>query len=219
MSKHIAKFHYLTQDLKESSHQELVSLACESGIKWIQLRMKIGTADERGETARECMAIASQYHNVRVIINDDVQLAKNVGAAGVHLGKSDMEPAKAREILGSNFIIGGTANTFGDILNLSESSVDYIGLGPFRFTSTKQNLSPVIGLSGYEQMIEKCAMEKIQIPIIGIGGIGASDVSDLLATGLHGIAVSSAVNLAHNFSATTKSFLSIIKDHNSVANY
>ena len=89
-------------------------------------------------------------YNATLILNDHVHLVKEIGANGVHLGKSDMSPVKARELLGSNYIIGGTANNMEDIRQLHKSGVDYIGLGPFRFTRTKKNLAPILGIEGYK---------------------------------------------------------------------
>ena len=109
------------------------------------------------------------------ILNDRVELAALIGADGVHLGKNDMSPMEARSILGPQAIIGGTANTFDDILRLIDESVDYIGLGPFRFTSTKKNLSPVLGIEGYAHIFQLCKEHNINIPIVAIGGLDKSD--------------------------------------------
>ncbi|MDR2692557.1 MAG: thiamine phosphate synthase, partial [Dysgonamonadaceae bacterium] len=131
-------------------------------------------------------------------INDHVEICRRIGATGVHLGKSDMPPGEARKILGKNFIIGGTANTFEDILRLNAEGVDYIGLGPFRFTATKKNLSPVLGLPGYKQIMEQCAVRGINLPVFAIGGITAGDIPALLNSGITGIAMSSAILQAEN---------------------
>ncbi len=114
-------------------------------------------------------------------------------ADGVHLGLSDMSVEEARLILGNTKIIGGTANTFEDVLQRTAENCDYIGLGPFQFTTTKQNLSPILGLEGYRTIIEKMKMKNINIPIYAIGGIVLENVESLMETGIHGIAVSSLI--------------------------
>jgi thiamine-phosphate pyrophosphorylase len=135
-------------------------------------------------------------YKTKLIINDNVRIAKEISADGVHLGKSDLDVAEARKILGEKFIIGGTANDFMDIEKLAAAHVDYIGLGPFRFTKTKENLSPVLGLEGFTSIMQACKDNKIEIPVIAIGGILASDIVKLLKTGIFGVAVSSGINLS-----------------------
>lgn len=124
------------------------------------------------------------------IINDNPQVAIEANADGVHLGKKDMPVKEARELLGYNFIIGGTANTMDDIRQLVADGVDYIGLGPFRFTKTKENLSPIIGIEGYLRILSQCREEGITIPVIAIGGITIEDIPAIMATGVHGVAMS-----------------------------
>ena len=131
-------------------------------------------------------------------------------ADGVHLGKQDMPPAEARALLGPGFIIGGTANTFADIERLAVAGVDYIGLGPFRFTTTKQNLSPVLGLAGYADLLAQCRAAAINIPLIGIGGITLPDVAPLLGLGLHGVAVASAITKAYPVANAINEFISSV---------
>jgi thiamine-phosphate pyrophosphorylase len=206
----ISRLHYITQELEGHTHAALAEWACLGGADWIQLRVKNKSYNEHLDIALKTEAVCRKYH-ARLIINDNVKIAKAIKANGVHLGKTDMHPSEAREMLGTEFIIGGTANTFDDIRELVLAGVDYIGLGPFQFTQTKENLSPVIGLEGYEAIIKKCASEKINIPIIAIGGIKAGDVKPLLEKGLYGIAVSSAINLSENKKETTKHFIHKIK--------
>lgn len=206
----ISRFHYITQEIAGESHDQLVESACSAGIDWVQLRIKDKTYNECLEIAVKTEAICRKYH-ATFIINDHVKLAKSIRADGVHLGKSDMSPIEARDILGNDFVIGGTANTFEDIENLAAAQVNYIGLGPFRFTATKQNLSPILGIEGYEQIVKKCADAGIKIPLIAIGGIKVEDVKTLMNTGIYGIAVSSAINLSEYKTETVKRFRNKIK--------
>nr|MBA3705925.1 thiamine phosphate synthase [Bacteroidota bacterium] len=192
------------------SHDRLAELACLGGANWVQLRVKNKSYNEWLEIAVKTEAICRKYH-AKIIINDNITLAKAIRADGVHLGKEDMSPKEARDILGKGFIIGGTANTFEDIERLASFEVDYIGLGPFRFTSTKENLSPVLGIEGYKEIIKNCNEKGICIPIIAIGGIKTEDVKTIMDKGVHGIAVSSAINLSENKMEATKRFLNKIK--------
>jgi len=193
----IAKLQYITQDMIERSHVQLAEEACEAGVRWIQLRVKNASCAEWKEIAQQTLAVCRKY-GAKLIINDSMTLAKDIGADGVHLGKKDLSTLEARRILGKDFIIGGTANTFEDIQMHAEAGVDYIGLGPFRFTTTKSHLSPILGLEGYKHIIDKCRSANIAIPIIAIGGITIKDVAGILRAGVCGVAVSGAITQAGN---------------------
>ena len=166
--------------------------ALEGGCRWIQLRMKTASRDQLIETGKALRLLCNRY-DATFIIDDHADLVHELQADGVHLGKKDMPPTEARRLLGETAIIGGTANTFEDICRLAEAGVNYIGLGPFRFTTTKSNLSPVLGLSGYQRIIEQCRQHDIHLPIVAIGGIVHEDVSALMQTGITGIALSGAI--------------------------
>jgi thiamine-phosphate pyrophosphorylase len=198
----IERLQYITYETKSLSHIDCVKEACISGVKWIQLRVKNKTQEEYLTIAKEAKIICDLY-DVILIINDNVEVAKEVSAHGVHLGKSDVHPIDAREELGKKAIIGGTANTLEGVIALIDH-VDYIGLGPFQFTKTKANLSPVLGLQGYDEIINhlKTVCSIKELPIIAIGGIEVEDVEPLLETGVYGIAVSGMIN--NDFSNTGK---------------
>jgi thiamine-phosphate pyrophosphorylase len=210
MNKTISRLHYITQEVSDLSHGELITNLCIAGIDWVQLRIKNKSYNEWLDIALKTELICRKYHT-KLIINDNVAIAKIVKADGVHLGKTDMNPSEARLELGEKAIIGGTANTFEDIEKLVNEGVDYIGLGPFRFTETKQNLSPILGLDGYKTILEQCKKIGIQTPIIAIGGIKIEDVKSLMETEIHGIAVSSAINASENKIATVKRFKNKLK--------
>ncbi|WP_187261691.1 thiamine phosphate synthase [Pontibacter beigongshangensis] len=213
--KKIAKLHYITQALQGKSHAEAAKAACAARADWVQLRVKDQPYELWKEEALQTQAICRTFGST-FIINDNAKLAAEVNADGVHLGKTDLSPVEARELLGTDKIIGGTANTFEDVQQLVAAGVDYIGLGPFRFTSTKQNLSPILGLSGYELMLHQCQVASISTPIIAIGGILAPDVAPLLATGVHGVAVSSVINKAADKEQVINMFkqeLQLMQDH------
>ena len=167
-------------------------MALEGGCKWIQLRMKDASDDEVRKAAAEIQPMCKEHEAV-FLLDDRVELAKELHADGVHLGKNDMPIDEARRILGEEYIIGGTANTFDDIQRIASQGADYIGCGPFRFTTTKKNLAPVLGIEGYRDIIAKMRNAGINIPMVAIGGITPDDIDEILATGVQGIAVSGTV--------------------------
>ncbi|RDV16985.1 thiamine phosphate synthase [Pontibacter diazotrophicus] len=201
----ISRLHYITQETAAFTHAMAAEAACMAGADWVQLRVKTQPYEVWKELALQTKSICRCY-GCTFIINDNVALAAEVDADGVHLGQLDMSPREARELLGSEKIIGCTANTFADVQRLVEQGVDYIGLGPYRFTSTKSNLSPILGLEGYTDLLQQCRQAGISIPIIAIGGITAADMPLLLQTGIHGIAVSSAITLAPDRAAAMAEF-------------
>ena len=174
-----------------------IRLALDGGIRWVQLRMKDATDAEFLRTGEEARKLCDRY-DATFIIDDRVELVRELGADGVHLGKKDMPIAEARRILGDDIIIGGTANTFEDIEMHYRASANYIGCGPFRFTTTKQKLAPVLGLDGYRHIISQMRAANINIPIVAIGGITESDIPAILQTGITGIALSGTVLRAAN---------------------
>ena len=147
--------------------------------------------------AKKIRRLCDEYH-ATFILDDHVEWVGLTGADGVHLGKNDMPVDEARKMLGRNRIIGGTANTFEDVERLSRQGADYIGCGPFRFTTTKKNLSPVLGLEGYRSITAQMKAHDIQLPIVAIGGILHQDIPAIMQTGVTGIAVSGAVLNAEN---------------------
>ncbi len=185
----LPKWQYITQGNTPSVHIGLARKVLEAGCPWIQLRMKDADAKEILAVAKELRELTSVY-NALLFINDHVGIALESKADGVHLGQNDMHPTEAKNILGDDFIIGGTANTLGHIRALAEANVDYIGLGPYRFTSTKKKLSPVLGLNGYESIIKSMRQIDIHLPVYAIGGIQTKDISPILGTGVYGIALS-----------------------------
>ncbi len=202
----MAPIQFITHTTDSISYEESALLALQGGCKWIQLRMKGATDDEVEPIARRLLK-ACHDQDATFVLDDRVELCKKIEADGVHLGKNDMPVNEAREVLGHNFIIGGTANTIDDIRQLKRRSADYIGCGPFRFTTTKEKLSPIIGLEGYRTIVEEMKKEEIRIPVCAIGGIELDDVMPILQTGIQGIAVSGAILRADNPIEMMKQFL------------
>ncbi len=187
----ISNLHYISQP----SHTDNILAACDAGCKWIQLRIKNETPDKVMPVAEAVKKICDRYQ-AALIINDYPQIAMAVEAAGVHVGKLDMTVAAARAITGKNMIVGGTANTLADILQHVQDGASYVGVGPYRFTTTKQNLSPILGLSGYQSILQVLKEKQIAVPVIAIGGIVQEDIPGLMEAGIHGIAVSGMITHA-----------------------
>lgn len=187
----ISNLHYISQP----SHTDNILAACDAGCKWIQLRIKNETPDKVMPVAEAVKKICDRYQ-AALIINDYPQIAVAVEAAGVHVGKLDMTVAAARAIAGKNMIVGGTANTLADILQHVQDGASYVGVGPYRFTTTKQNLSPILGLSGYQSILQVLKEKQIAVPVIAIGGIVQEDIPGLMEAGIHGIAVSGMITHA-----------------------
>jgi len=210
----IEKFQYITCDTKNYTHSELAIKAIQAGCKWIQIRIKNKSKDfikNEIEKVKSFIKI-NDLRNIKIIVNDYVELAKETKVDGVHLGKLDMHPYEARKILGKNAIIGGTANNFEDIINLVNAEIDYIGLGPFKFTTTKENLENILGLAGYREIIKKTVEINLKTPIIAIGGITYEDLNEIIKTGIYGVAVSSYVTYSNNFENTIQNFLQFFKN-------
>lgn len=197
---------FITHETETVGYVEGARMALEGGCRWIQLRMKDASDDEVRKAAAEIQPMC-KAHDAIFLLDDRVELAKELKADGVHLGKNDMPVDEARRVLGEEFIIGGTANIFEDIERLARQGADYIGCGPFRFTTTKKNLAPVIGIEGYRDIIEKMKAAGIDLPVVAIGGITADDIDDILATGVRGIAVSGTVLRAENPVAMMKQII------------
>ena len=179
------------------SYLDSIRLALEGGCRWVQLRVKNATIEEIRPLALEAQLMCREA-GATFIIDDQVALVKEIGADGVHLGMNDMPVAEAREFLGPDFIIGGTDNTFADVKIHYTSGANYIGCGPFRFTTTKEKLSPVLGLEGYREIVKQMRSNGIDLPIVAIGGITAEDIPAIMETGVTGIALSGTVLRAEN---------------------
>jgi thiamine-phosphate pyrophosphorylase len=185
----LERLYFLTMDEAPMGPLAQVEAACAAGIRWIQLRMKLASDAEMLRVAIAAKKVCDAY-GCTFLINDRVAIAAGAGAHGVHLGRQDMPVGQARRMLGPDAIIGGTANTLDDIREHWRQGADYIGLGPYRYTTTKKNLSPVLGLGGYQRIMGQLRREGITLPVVGIGAIGKADAAILLEAGLHGIAFS-----------------------------
>lgn len=203
---------FITHFTAQYSYFDSAKMALDGGCRWIQLRMKDTTDDVMESVALRIQNLCRQ-HQATFIIDDNVKLALKLKADGVHLGKNDMPVRQARAILGPECIIGGTANTFQDICRLYDEGADYIGCGPFRFTETKKNLSPLLGLDGYRSLISQMKQQGISIPLVAIGGITRADIPSLLSAGIDGIALSGTILHADNPTQETRRILEVLRTH------
>lgn len=205
----MAQLQFISHTTPRYSYLDSIRLALEGGCRWVQLRMKEATLDELRRTALAARELCRQA-GATFIIDDHAELVAEVGADGVHLGKKDMPVDEARRLLGPYFLIGGTANTIDDVRALHAAGADYIGCGPFRFTTTKQGLSPILGLDGYRRILAAMREEGISLPLVAIGGIGFDDIPALLEAGCSGIALSGSVLRAVNPVAEMKKIVELL---------
>ena len=219
------RLQFISHQNEKLGYLDGIREALAGGCKWIQLRMKGATDDEVRPIALQVKEWCREQQ-ATFLIDDRVALVKELQIDGVHLGKNDMPIAEARKILGDEFIIGGTANTFEDVKAHYEARADYIGCGPFRFTTTKEKLSPILGLEGYREIIHRmkgnncagmkgnnCADmkgESIDIPLVAIGGITKEDIPEIMKTGVNGIALSGCILHAENPAEETRKILALL---------
>lgn len=211
------RLQFISHQNEKLGYLDGIREALAGGCKWIQLRMKGATDDEVRPIALQVKEWCREQQ-ATFLIDDRVALVKELQIDGVHLGKNDMPIAEARKILGDGFIIGGTANTFEDVKAHYEAGADYIGSGPFRFTTTKEKLSPILGLEGYREIIRSmkgnnCAGKKgesIDIPLVAIGGITKEDIPEIMKTGVNGIALSGCILHAENPAEETREILALL---------
>lgn len=203
------KLQFITDgiDADETTRQALAAI--EGGCRWVQIRMKDADDAEVLDAARHIIPFARK-HGATVVLDDRVHLVAESGADGVHIGKEDMPPAEARRILGTDKIIGVTVNSLEDILSVDKRLIDYMGMGPFRFTTTKKKLAATLGIDGYQRILSDARNRGFDTPVVAIGGITLGDVPELMTTGINGIAVSGAISRAENPTEATRHFMELL---------
>ena len=179
---------FITHQTDRYTCFESALMALEGGCKWIQLRMKEAPCEEVEAVALQLKPLCKEKEAI-LILDDHVELARKLEVDGVHLGKKDMPIDEARQLLGETFII------------------DYLGIGPFRFTTTKKNLSPVLGLEGYTAILSQMKEANIELPVVAIGGITYEDIPAILETGVNGIALSGTILRAEDPAEETRRIL------------
>ncbi|ASU32589.1 thiamine phosphate synthase [Mucilaginibacter xinganensis] len=203
MKKYISKFHYLTQDLRTRSHLEQATIACEAGANWIQYRCLTRPDDELIEEINEIAGLCDDW-GTTLILTNHYHLLDKVDAQGVHIEDLNADFKAIRKTIGNDKTLGASATNLRQLMALQNTGVvDYCGYGPFAVTSTKPNNYPLLGFEGYRQLEKH---PEITIPVIAVGGIQMQDVDALIKTGVYGIAVSAAVNLAFDAGSALKKF-------------
>lgn len=180
---------YAVTDRKWLGNQTLleqVKEALDGGASFVQLREKNMEEALFMEEAREIQKLCREYH-VPFVINDNVKIAKEIDADGVHVGQSDMEALDVREQLGPDKIIGVSAQTVEQALIAEKHGADYLGVGAVFPTGSKEDAVEV----SHEML--KAICDAVKIPVIAIGGISKNNVMELKGTGICGIAVISAI--------------------------
>ncbi len=187
--KKIGRFHVLTDSCLQAqfSHLELAELAIGGGADTIQFREKVGETRQMIRVAEEMQALCKRA-GATFIVNDRVDVAIASRADGVHLGQNDFPIPLARKLLGQEAIIGGSAGNMEEAWKCLSEGADYIGFGPVYFTTSKEDAGPAGGLGLLKQVVEQ-----IPLPIIAIGGLTKDNTPQVIQTGVHGIAVISAV--------------------------
>ena len=198
---------FITHPRRDRDIADGVRAALAGGCRWIQLRMKEATDAEIVEVGR-CVRRLCTEAGATFIVDDRVDLLEELNADGVHLGHDDMPVHEARKLFPDK-IIGATANTIADMIDAATSGADYIGLGPFRFTTTKKRLSPVLGIEGYRVAMQ-AFREVSEIPVVAIGGITEADIEPLMATGVTGIAVSGTILDASDPAEQTRLIINLL---------
>ena len=201
---------YITNTQSSVPVADQIRAVVRGGCKWVQIRMKDASDDEIRAVVEEIKPLCIEQ-DVFLILNDRVELAKELNVGGVHLGKTDMLPGKARALLGPAAVIGVTANTFEDIVAVRSLDIDYIGMGPFAQTTTKKNLAPILGLDGVRNLCKEMLDNEINIAHVAVGGIKLADVAPLMEAGANGIAVSGAIAFAPDIEAATRDFIKALQ--------
>jgi len=183
--------------LKDDTLYEQVKEAIKGGVTFVQLREKKLDEESFLNEASEIQELCRKYH-IPFVVNDNVEIAKEINADGVHVGQSDMVAVKVRDILGDDKIIGVSVQTVEQAVLAEKQGADYLGVGAVFPTGSKADAEDV----SYETLKAICSA--VSIPVVAIGGIGAGNVSKLANSGISGIAVISAIFAADDIENATK---------------
>ena len=207
-TKQVGRLHVITDEVlqEQFTHIELAAAAAAGGADVIQYREKRPISTREMIRVAGLMSLACQDLGASLLIDDRVDVAAAVGATAVHLGREDLPPDVARQILGPEAIIGGTANSVEEAVRVAKQPVDYLGVGPVFGTTSKGNrAAPMLGLHRFAEI---CAA--VDKPVIGIGSITVDRVADVLAAGAYGVAVLSAVVCQNDPQESCRAFASEI---------
>lgn len=211
------RIQYVTHPDEQFDDLSWVHRLHENGIRWIQLRLKEEDVLRRfpdkhylayfHETADRLRAITSAL-GMLLTINDAADVARFSDADGLHIGQEDVHPSVVAQQLPVGAVWGGTANSLEEMARYADVRMTYFGVGPLRLTATKTKLKPVLGIAGYEQLLQDMRSSGISTPVFAIGGVVPSDVAPLLAAGVYGIALSGAIFQAQHSAEAIRAFTS-----------
>ena len=199
------RLQFLTLDASPLAHPEQARAALRGGVRWIQVRAK-GRPEAEWVALTRAVVELCREHGATCVVNDSPRVARLAGADGVHLGAEDATPAEARRELGETAIVGATLNFPAHLDRLGATRVDYVGVGPFRATTTKAKLAPVHSADSLAALIAASAPR----PAFAIGGVTAADFPAVRALGAHGIAVSGAIALAADPEAAARALVAAV---------
>lgn len=192
--------------LKETeSLKDQVEKALKGGATFLQIREKGLSYEQFLSEANEIKKITDKY-NVPLIINDNVEIARTINADGVHLGQEDLNIKLAREVLGSNKIIGISAHNTKEAIEAEKLGADYLGVGAVFSTSTKGNAKPLSN----EELLKIC--KSVSIPVVAIGGITKDNIIKLKGSGIDGVAVVSAIFAQDDIEMATKEIAKLSRE-------
>jgi len=195
---------YAIADASFGNPVKLAEALFEGGARLVQVRNKSASARDALEQVERILALAPP--DALVLVNDRVDIALISGAAGVHLGQTDVPPKAAREILGPNRIIGISTHNLQQAIDADGQPVDYVALGPIFATTTKRNPDPVVGVEPL-----RAASQVLRRPLVAIGGITMRNIGDVLDAGAGSLAVVRDLLDNENVAARTRQWLEILK--------
>jgi thiamine-phosphate pyrophosphorylase len=183
---------------------EQVKLALQGGVRVIQIREKELSTPDFSALVAEALRLTRAY-DAFLIVNDAVDVAIAAGADGVHLGQEDMPLGEARDLLGSNAVIGISVQTPAQAIDAEVGSADYIAVSGVFPTATKTDVGRYPGLDGVTQIRRSTGL-----PIIAIGGINPQNCRRVIEAGAHGVAVVTAITMSDDIPGTCRNFLKIV---------
>jgi len=201
---------YITNTASPISVIDQVAAVLEGGCRWIQINMKDASDAEVSRVVDTIKPLCIK-DEAFLILDDRLELAKELNVGGVYLTKSDITPGKARAVLGPAAVVGKSANSFDDVKRVFGIDIDYIGIGPFASADGNETSSDkTLGLEGIREICNDMKSHEINLAHVAIGGIRLEDVNPLLDAGCNGIAVSSAIAFADDPVAATKEFIALM---------
>ena len=207
MNREALRLYLVTNRYQDSveSFLEKVETACRSGVTIVQLREKNLTTNQYYQLAKQVKEITDAYQ-VPLIIDDRLDVCLAVDAAGLHIGDDELPVSVARQVLGSDKILGVTAKTVKRALEAEESGADYLGTGAIFPTTTKEN-APITLISTL-----KIICQRVAIPVVAIGGLTSENIAQLIGTGIAGVAVVRDLMQAEDIETKTQAFLTKLDD-------